>query len=287
MKPATILLILGLTAPLYAGAEDLASLEQVRQSAARGSAAAQLEMGILYEFGYNMPKNDVSALAWYLLSAEQGNTLAVKRRDQLRSQMKPDEIDAAQKLSTQLTTQLSAKEPEKAETKAETTSTAPAAAITLDGELFTKKFVGNPPKGDKLVEFIREGETFDNWTKLVSFRYQQLPNLGNDPTKVAEQMAQTLKTVNPKANSQIIINKQASEAIIDFLTWPPDGKFMEFNVFRYAKSTDENAVVSLQLAYRFTDSSPKGTEQFKKIRASWINQAATFDIMRVHATLSE
>ncbi len=105
MKPATILLILGLTAPLYAGAQDMASLEQMRQAAARGSDAAQLEMGILYEFGYNMPKNEINALAWYQVSAERGNALATKRRDLLKAKMKPDDVEAAMKLSRELVNQ--------------------------------------------------------------------------------------------------------------------------------------------------------------------------------------
>lgn len=102
MKPATILLILGLIAPLFAGAQDMASLEQMRQAAARGSDAAQLEMGILYEFGYNMPKNEINALAWYQVSAERGNTLAAKRRDLLKAKMKPEDIEAANKLAREL-----------------------------------------------------------------------------------------------------------------------------------------------------------------------------------------
>ena len=105
MKPAIVFLILGLAAPLLTGAQDSSSLEQMRQAAARGSAADQLEMGILYEFGYNMPKNDVSALAWYLLAAEQGDELAIKRRDHMKSRMKPDEVEAAQKLSPELIAQ--------------------------------------------------------------------------------------------------------------------------------------------------------------------------------------
>ena len=104
MKRAIAFLILSLVVPVMAGAQDLASLEQTRQAAEQGNADAQLEMGILYEFGYNMPKNNVTALAWYLRSAEQGNTLAVKRRDQLKSHMTPDEIDAANKLSKELMT---------------------------------------------------------------------------------------------------------------------------------------------------------------------------------------
>ena len=105
MKPATILLILGLIAPLCAGAQDMASLEQMRQAAARGSDAAQLEMGILYEFGYNMPKNDINALAWYQVSADRGNALATKRRDLLKAKMKPDDVETAIKLSRELVEQ--------------------------------------------------------------------------------------------------------------------------------------------------------------------------------------
>lgn len=106
MKPAIALLILGLSAtPLLAGAQDLTSLEKMRQTAAQGSADAQLEMGILYEFGFNMPKNNVTALAWYLRAVEQGNALAAKRRDQIMAGMKPEEIEAAQKLSRELAAQ--------------------------------------------------------------------------------------------------------------------------------------------------------------------------------------
>ena len=105
MKPAIVLLILGLTAPLFAGAQDSPSLEQMRAAAEKGNADAQLEMGILYEFGYNMPKNDINALAWYLRAADQGNVLAAKRRDQIKPGMKPEEIEAAHKLSQELAVQ--------------------------------------------------------------------------------------------------------------------------------------------------------------------------------------
>lgn len=119
MKPAIVFLIFGLTAtPLLAGAQDLASLEQMRQAAAQGSADAQLEMGILYEFGFNMPKNHVTALAWYLRAVEQGSALAARRRDQIMAGMNPDEIEAAQKLSQELAAQAPA---------ATTTAPAPAA----------------------------------------------------------------------------------------------------------------------------------------------------------------
>lgn len=121
MKRVIVFLILSMVVPVMADTQDLASLEQTRQAAGQGDAEAQLEMGILYEFGYHMPKNNVTALAWYLRSAEQGNALAVKRRDQLKSQMTPEEIDAADKISTELV----AKKPEPA--KPEPAETPPAA----------------------------------------------------------------------------------------------------------------------------------------------------------------
>jgi TPR repeat protein len=135
MKPAIVFLILGLTAtPLLAGAQDLTSLEKMRQAAEQGSADAQLEMGILYEFGYNMPKNSVTALAWYLRAVEQGNALATRRRDQIMTGMQPEEIEAAQKLSQELaaqtpqaTTTPPAAEPVPAPTESAPTPEAPLA----------------------------------------------------------------------------------------------------------------------------------------------------------------
>jgi len=126
MKKAVAFLILCLMAPVTAGAQDLASLEQMRQAAEQGNADAQLEMGILYEFGYNMPKNDVNALAWYMHAADQGNELAVKRRDLLKSHMSPEEIDAAQKLYSELVAGKTQKPeaPPAVETKPQTTDAA-------------------------------------------------------------------------------------------------------------------------------------------------------------------
>ena len=118
-KKTWLVMIFVLLLPVIGVAQDEASLDQLRQAASEGNAEAQLEIGILYEFGYNMPKNDVTALAWYLRAADQGNVLAVKRRDQLKSQMKPEEIEAAEKMSAGLV----AAKPEKSETPPTTTST--------------------------------------------------------------------------------------------------------------------------------------------------------------------
>lgn len=157
----------------------------------------------------------------------------------------------------------------------------------LDGESFTKRFVGQPPNGDRLLEFVREHESFEDWTKLIGYRYQQLPGIENDPRKMAVGMARAVKAANPQAQSRVAVNERTNEALIDFLTWPPDGRFMEFNVFRLTKSADGKAVVSLQLAYRFRDTTANGAENLKRVRDAWIRQATAFDMRNVHAALGK
>jgi len=158
---------------------------------------------------------------------------------------------------------------------------------TLDGERFVKRFVSDERSIDKFVEFVREEESFQIWTKLIGFRLQRLPGLGNDPKRAAGAMAQVLRGSNPNVPLRVIANDQLGEALIDFVMRTPDGKFMEFNVWRYIKSTDGNGVISLQLAYRFADVTPEGIERFKGVRASWIKQALAFDMGRVRAEFGQ
>ena len=164
-------------------------------------------------------------------------------------------------------------------------------AFKVDGEAFTKRFVGHPPHGDMLIEYIRPREGFGAWTKLIGLRAQHLPRIHNDPVTTAKAMAIFVRKTNPKAQMRLITKNDKSEAILDFLTWPPSGRFLEFDVFRYARSRDGHAVVSLQLARRFTDLSRQGQQrfrqQFSKIRASWIKQAAAFDMDAVRASLAQ
>lgn len=160
-------------------------------------------------------------------------------------------------------------------------------APILDGEPFTKTFVGTPPNGDKLLEFVREHESFEEWTKLIGYRYQQLPGIENDPRKMAAGIARAVKAANPQAQSRIAVNERTGEALVDFLTWPPDGRFMEFNIFRFSRSADGKAVISLQLAYRFRDKTANGAENLNRVRDAWIRQAAAFDMRNASIALGK
>jgi TPR repeat protein len=102
MKRLLAVIICGLIGAAPAAAQDLTSLEQLRATAARGDAAAQLEMGILYEYGFDLPNNRAYALAWYSLAAERGNSRAVERRDLLQRRLPEIEIAEARRLASEL-----------------------------------------------------------------------------------------------------------------------------------------------------------------------------------------
>lgn len=70
--------------------------DEVLAAAKAGNVEAQLEMGILYEYGFFMKDNRPPALAWYMLAAENGNEKAAKLADKLRAKMTPAEIQQAE-----------------------------------------------------------------------------------------------------------------------------------------------------------------------------------------------
>lgn len=101
---------------------------------------------------------------------------------------------------------------------------------------------------------------------MAGYCHQQFPKIGNDLKMTAVGMAQIVKATNQLAQSRVIVSEQTNEAITDFLTRLPNVAYMKFNVFRYVRSTEGNAVVSHQQAYRFTDASTERAKNFKKIR---------------------
>ena len=103
MRHLNALLVCSLFWSTSTVAQDLGSLDRLRATAAQGDAAAQLEMGILYEYGFNLPNNRAYALAWYGLAAAQGNARAVERRDLLQRRMPETEIAEARRIESELT----------------------------------------------------------------------------------------------------------------------------------------------------------------------------------------
>lgn len=62
---------------LYYGSNETAqAVEWFRKAAAQDYAAAEFQMGQLYDFGFGVGQSDVDALAWYRKAAEHGSAAA-------------------------------------------------------------------------------------------------------------------------------------------------------------------------------------------------------------------
>ena len=72
-----------------------ADLDGIRRIAEAGDREAQLELGILFQYGFNYKDNEIPALTWYSLSANQGNVRAQKLRDVLKAKMTEKEVQEA------------------------------------------------------------------------------------------------------------------------------------------------------------------------------------------------
>lgn len=106
MKRLIAMIALGFCLNGFAGsvaqAADPILPEDILRDARAGDPEAQLEMGILYEYGFRMQGNRVVALAWYHLAAAKGDVRAVRYRDRLSSKLSTAQVAAARKQSASL-----------------------------------------------------------------------------------------------------------------------------------------------------------------------------------------
>ena len=97
--------------------------------------------------------------------------------------------------------------------------------------------------GERVVRLVG---AIARWTRLASIR--EYPG-HTDPKALAEGLLRALKQQNPDAPSSIIRHPATGEVIVDFISWPPDRAFTEFNLFRYGKR-DAGGVIAQQYALR-------------------------------------
>lgn len=72
-----------------------ADLDDIRRTAEAGDRNAQLELGILFQYGFNYKDNEIPALTWYSLAANQGHPRAVRLRDSLKAKMSEKDVQEA------------------------------------------------------------------------------------------------------------------------------------------------------------------------------------------------
>jgi hypothetical protein len=117
--------------------------------------------------------------------------------------------------------------------------------VQFDGQTLELAFEGNDP-GATIKEFIPAGEKLDSWTRLAAIR--EFDNL-DDPVAYGVATVEELKKKYPMSPSSLIENPTTGGVIVDFVVWPEDASFAEFNVFRYEKRPG-GGIISQQYAQR-------------------------------------
>lgn len=159
--------------------------------------------------------------------------------------------------------------------------------VTMDGVTLAKRNASTAPNGNQLMEFVAANESFENWTRLVGFRYQQLNAIDNDPVKMANIVAAELQKKNPAGPPRVHTSPDKTEALIHYALWGPGDRYLEFNTWRYTRSPDGKGVYSLQLAARVTQATAPDNNTLSRLRQGWMNQATGYDMRMVLRTLSQ
>jgi hypothetical protein len=154
-------------------------------------------------------------------------------------------------------------------------------APVLDGVPLTQRFVGNPPNEDKLVEFIRQDDSFQKWDRLMAFRLQHLPQLHNDPKEAANAKIQFILSRNPEAKYMMYENKSTGEVVADFFTWPASPTFVELNIFKFSKNLDGQSILSVQFAKRYYEVTADTVNEIKDLRKTWVEEAVKFPMQEI------
>lgn len=144
--------------------------------------------------------------------------------------------------------------------------------MTFDGIKFTKAFSDTASSGP-LTEYLPKGQSLESWTKLMGI--YEFPKL-KDPTSAAVKLATTLKEINPQAQSQVLENPDAGIAMVDFVTWPKDSAFVEFNIWKYRKSS-AGGLLAIQYAERAYTDQEGFLKKLATRRATLIAAMAEFD----------
>jgi hypothetical protein len=118
-------------------------------------------------------------------------------------------------------------------------------AVQFDDQTLVLAFSGDEP-GATIKEFVPAGEKLASWTRLAAIR--EFDNL-DSPLDYGVATIEQLKKQYPKSPSSILENPDTGAVVLDFVVWPEDASFVEFNVFRIEKRAG-GGLISQQYAVR-------------------------------------
>ncbi len=142
---------------------------------------------------------------------------------------------------------------------------APPQPIEFDGEKYEAGFFSTQ-NGTRLVEYVRPGETVENWTRLFAVRNF---TTSHTPQQAVQGFEAVVKQHNPLAGVRTLVKEDGSEAMIDFLTWEQGTDHVEFNVHRYLRKPEFPGLISYQFAYRFRVTPEVTAEKVRANKQRW------------------
>jgi len=148
--------------------------------------------------------------------------------------------------------------------------------LFFDGQTFLLAFTNHSPE-ENVKEYLPKGQTLEKWTELAAVR--EYPG-SNDPKSITRNLIHLLKQQNPLAAYDVMENDRTGEVIVDFITWPNDGAYVEFNIFRYSKR-DGGGLVAQQYARREYENTDQFLKELPPMRARLIRSMAVHGLRDV------
>jgi hypothetical protein len=146
---------------------------------------------------------------------------------------------------------------------------AESAAFEFDGAAYYLR-------GDEagIREYLTDGETFDDWTTLISIREFSGTD---DPKAYANAILANAKESEPDSNGQLLENDAAGSYIADFILFSEEGTepvFVEWNLWRAERKGDGvEAVQYARRLYKITDTTG---QEISDARQEIVPQLAEF-----------
>ena len=127
--------------------------------------------------------------------------------------------------------------------------------ITFQNVTLHKAFE-DEKNGGFITEYIPEGETLEHWNHLFAVRREKI---ALTPIQRAAGISTHLKKTNPEFRSQVLQDKKTGNAGIDFLIWPEDDSFGEFNTWKFMQG-EPGWLYSFQYGFRAYTGTPSDKE---------------------------
>ncbi len=118
--------------------------------------------------------------------------------------------------------------------------------LSFDGETYLKAFEDRTATGE-LAEYLRKGDRIERWEKILGLYEFVVPG---GPQAFAEAMAANIRKGRPGAKCTLRRDPRDGSVLLAFVTWPSDGSYAEFNVWKFRPADRGEGVLALQYARR-------------------------------------